>query len=155
MVLSDKYRRTQEEFQYQEIEMTFRAFTPIQKNYILIKGIGPKCHLYLYSLVLELFLFSNIDDRLWYIIDDIIHDDITIYPHHNANSATKVVNGTAAEDPFTHNAKFKMKKMPKISLNNQKRQIPWAFFILSFILLCFTSWLRTLGYREATKNLWI
>ena len=33
--------------------------------------------------------------------------------------------------------------------------MPAAFFFIFFIFLCFTSWLRTLGYREATKNLWI
>ena len=35
--------------------------------------------------------------------------------------------------------------------------IPQCLFFIFyfFILLCFTSWLRTLGYQEAMKNLWI
>ena len=36
--------------------------------------------------------------------------------YHKANRAHKVPNGTAADDCLLHNAKFKMKKIPKINL---------------------------------------
>ena len=37
--------------------------------------------------------------------------------YHKARRATKVPNGTAAEELFVHNARFKMKNIPKINLN--------------------------------------
>ena len=39
-----------------------------------------------------------------------------IVTYHRASKATRVVNGTAADDPFTHNAKFKMKNTPNTML---------------------------------------
>ena len=47
--------------------------------------------------------------------------------YHKARRATKVPNGTAADELFVHNAKFKMKNIPKINLNKSKRNINKIF----------------------------
>lgn len=40
--------------------------------------------------------------------------------NHKARRVTKVPNGTAAEELFVHNARFKMKNIPKINRNKSK-----------------------------------
>ena len=57
-----------------------------------------------------------------------------------------LLRGKKTEDEDDEQRRFsgKFKVSPK-----------FVCFLFIFILLSFTSWLRTLGYREATKNLWI
>ena len=37
-----------------------------------------------------------------------------------ANKATRVVNGTAADEPSAHKTRFNRKKIPNINLQNDK-----------------------------------
>ena len=41
------------------------------------------------------------------------------FTHHKARRATSVVKGTAAEEPLTHNARFRMKKIPNTILKKK------------------------------------
>jgi len=43
--------------------------------------------------------------------------------YHIANKASRVVNGTAADEPSAHSTRFNRKKIPNINLQSQNKKI--------------------------------